>query len=634
MAAKPIVILAFAAQSPQAEEIQKEKAKLTPIWQLQKTAEVIILEQADAQQLSEAIELHKDRLLLLHLAGTVDRFSVGKNADWMLPLAAAPKLEFVFLSGCGTFERLGELLEKGIKCVVASQYGKDQKAVFRFAEMFYAQLIGRSSLLNAFEKSAGTLAEKYQWDDVPSAVFYEKEKQNPGSLGWGIYLYPLHQSVLSWKFPLPLQIREPSISRLEEQKIVVEVEKQSKRGLGFPSFQKFFKNLFKSVVPQPSRSEVPTMPSMPSPGAPSPPSTSEKKDSGLEVHIKKEEESGLPGKIESARQGLTPEFLPELLALEAEWKALTASFEDKTLVKKAVEGKLPFLELSPGRIEAIIEQALAEELYELHAQLIENKVDALLQPQMRGLVLRKPISKSEVGKYHALIIGINQYDDSDIRSLTGALQDARALHKLLSEKYFFDHIQLLENPDRDAIIDAFDELDFQAAEGDNVLIFYAGHGKWDQDSGIGYWLPRNAHDDRSRNWIENSTIHNAIKRLKACQHVLLISDSCFSGALLDTREVMAPAIRQEDKEIRILYDAKSRQILTSGAKEPVPDDSSFFKYLIESLEKLPEKTLATHSLFHHVRSKVLNSPQQGQNPQVGKILHAGDDGGDFVFFRR
>ena len=66
---------------------------------------------------------------------------------------------------------------------------------------------------------------------------------------------------------------------------------------------------------------------------------------------------------------------------------------------------------------------------------------------------------------------------------------------------------------------------------DNLLIYYAGHGELDNDEERGYWLPIDADTTKRSKWINNSYILDNIKATKA-KHVLLISDSCFSGSLL------------------------------------------------------------------------------------------------------
>ena len=52
---------------------------------------------------------------------------------------------------------------------------------------------------------------------------------------------------------------------------------------------------------------------------------------------------------------------------------------------------------------------------------------------------------------------------------------------------------------------ALDELRAALTESDNLLIYYAGHGVLERDSGEGYWLPVDAEEDSQANWAELSS---------------------------------------------------------------------------------------------------------------------------------
>lgn len=585
--------------------------------------------------LFESINRHSESIFCLQLSCMKEEvgalFAEG-NDSWIRLLGSIPGFRFIFLEGCENPLHIQQLLRIGIPGLISSSKEATDAILAEFSNSFYQSLFQNQSLLHAFETAVDSIETKHPFTQLPSAAFVPPDQTLAKDKLWGIFLTPENQHVLNWKiedlprpradFPKVQEIKPTHFppAPVDIDKLIEPRQKKSRFGnLKLNFLEKVYQNLFQKTSTSPAFTP--------------PPSYRVKHNKPAA-----EEEPDFPGRIAQAMSGANETDSKKLKALSEKWDQLNFAFKQKMLVKEALKKHAPSLNIAPENLPEPIESAIAKELFALNLQLLEQALQAITQPQMRGLVMRKPMKKPDVGTYHALIIGVNAYADAEIPPLQGALRDAEALHQLLSEKYFFDHIQLLRDPDRDAIIDAFDELDFKTKEGDNVLIFYAGHGKWDEESQIGYWLPSNAHPYKRRNWIENSTIHNSIKRLNTCQHVLLISDSCFSGALLDTRgiisEAKVPEIRQEDKDMQILYKSRSRQILTSGAKEPVPDDSSFFRSLLETLQELTDDTFSTHELFYHVRMKVLNDLRVGQNPQVGKILHAGDNGGDFVFFRK
>ena len=96
-----------------------------------------------------------------------------------------------------------------------------------------------------------------------------------------------------------------------------------------------------------------------------------------------------------------------------------------------------------------------------------------------------------VGKYYALLIGINEYDDPEIIDLDKPIEDAEALADALTNYYVFDpqNVVMLKDASRTQIIDALDNLRERVTDDDNLLIFYAGHGLWDESAEIGYWIP-------------------------------------------------------------------------------------------------------------------------------------------------
>jgi WD40 repeat protein len=236
---------------------------------------------------------------------------------------------------------------------------------------------------------------------------------------------------------------------------------------------------------------------------------------------------------------------------------------------------------------------------------------------------------TKTGQYHALIIGINAYDDPHINDLDNPVKDAKSLAKVLSEHYTFpeENITMLTNATRRDIVVELDNLGNKLSRNDNLLIFYAGHGYWDDDANIGYWLPSDAAKSTKVDWFRNSTLKDYVKQIPA-QHTLLITDACFGGAIFKTRKAFADA----PKAFNSLYELPSRKAMTSGTLKEVPDVSVFLKYLIKRLEQNEEKYVSSEQLFSSIRIAVMNNSDNV--PQFGVIQKSGDEGGDFIFIRR
>jgi hypothetical protein len=235
------------------------------------------------------------------------------------------------------------------------------------------------------------------------------------------------------------------------------------------------------------------------------------------------------------------------------------------------------------------------------------------------------------GKNHALLIGVNQYESSKINPLSEPVKDATALRNILVNDYTFDssNVKQLRNPTRDEILDELDRLAERLTKDDNLLIFYAGHGYWDESRQEGYWLPSDADQNRRRDWISNGTIVSAINGIKT-QHTLLVSDACFSGGILKTRA----AFNDIPPATESLYNLPSRKAMTSGTLTEVPDKSVFVEYLIKRLEDNKDRYATSQDLFARMRTAVINNSPTRQVPQFGEIRETGDEGGDFIFVRR
>jgi uncharacterized caspase-like protein len=232
------------------------------------------------------------------------------------------------------------------------------------------------------------------------------------------------------------------------------------------------------------------------------------------------------------------------------------------------------------------------------------------------------------GRYHALVIGNDRYQH--IQPLRSARRDARRLEAVLRTDYGFA-TRLLEDATRDEILGALTEYRRTLGPGDNLVVYYAGHGWVDKDEDEGYWLPVDARSDDPVRWLSNSTLTSTIRAMRA-KHVLVIADSCFSGKL--TRGVN-PAIRTRDYLARMAQ-RQARTALTSGGLEPVLDSggqaghSVFATALFKALAA-NEGVIDMSQMFSFIRREVALHAEQF--PEYGDIRQAGHDGGDFLFVR-
>jgi hypothetical protein len=150
-----------------------------------------------------------------------------------------------------------------------------------------------------------------------------------------------------------------------------------------------------------------------------------------------------------------------------------------------------------------------------------------------------------------------------------------------------------------------------------------------------YWLPVDAQTDSRVNWISASTITEEIRAYSSA-HVLVIADSCYSGALTRSGSISINP-REREAYLRKLLESPSRTLMASGRDEPVADDGkdghSIFAYaLIESLIQIEEQEFTALELFERYVQPVVAGGSE-QVPQYNVIQNSGHEHGEFVFSR-
>jgi peptidoglycan hydrolase-like protein with peptidoglycan-binding domain len=234
----------------------------------------------------------------------------------------------------------------------------------------------------------------------------------------------------------------------------------------------------------------------------------------------------------------------------------------------------------------------------------------------------------DYGRYHAIVIGNNTY--KSLPRLKTAVGDAEAVAAMLEQDYGFS-VSLLTDATEEAVMGTLANLRRILTPQDNLLIYYAGHGWYDEEAERGYWLPVDAVADNRSNWISNADITDMLKAIKA-KHVMVVADSCYSGTL--TRGLAIGG--KSAGYFQDVVQRRARTVLTSGGLEPVldaggGDHSIFAKAFLETLRG-NIGVVDGEGVYHKVKDQVVLNAEQV--PEYGNIRLAGHDGGDFLFVRR
>ena len=274
----------------------------------------------------------------------------------------------------------------------------------------------------------------------------------------------------------------------------------------------------------------------------------------------------------------------------------------------------------------------------------------------------------QFGEYHALIIGNDNY--SGWPKLVTAVNDATVLADTLSKKYGFK-TRLITDAKRQDIIAALEDYQDKLTDKDNLLLFYAGHGVIDEN-GTGYWVPVDgaAKEEgkalRTGNFVPHQEVATIIGRIRV-KHLLLITDSCYSGALADAlvniksnqmasrdsggvASVVSANASDRGAQLYLAHMAKTtaRVVITSGANEPVRDrlrlsdrNSVFARALFEALNGDNKGVIEGAEVFNAIRRSVIATATATLTPkdrnfesQTPKYAQVPGFSGDFLFVPR
>jgi hypothetical protein len=241
---------------------------------------------------------------------------------------------------------------------------------------------------------------------------------------------------------------------------------------------------------------------------------------------------------------------------------------------------------------------------------------------------------------YALMFATNEYNDWS--RLNNPVSDAQAIKKDLEELYGFK-VDLVTNPTKSEILSKLREYSLMNyLPDDQLFVFIAGHGKFDDVAKDGYVVARDSrkNDENSESYISFSDLRTRLDN-NPCRHIFLTLDACFGGTFDqaiakrgedDAEDLAFNSVVQADLIKRKLQ-YKTRLVLASGGKQYVDDGragkhSPFATLFLEALRSGGGRirVLTTSTIFTYVEA----------NKQVPHYAKFGDNepGSEFVFVRK
>ena len=224
---------------------------------------------------------------------------------------------------------------------------------------------------------------------------------------------------------------------------------------------------------------------------------------------------------------------------------------------------------------------------------------------------------------YALMFATNVYDS--YADLVNPVLDARTIAMELEENYGVKS-EVIVNPtlsETAAIIREYASSKYLPE--DNLMVFFAGHGIYDEVFREGYVISRDSKmDDLGKtSYLSHSNLRTMINNID-CPHIFLVMDVCFGGtfdphlAATHRGAAVQYADISTDEFVKRKLKYKTRLYLTSGGKEYVPDGrpgfhSPFARRFIESLRYYggEDGVLTTSEILQFVE-KVNPQPRFGE----------------------
>ena len=249
------------------------------------------------------------------------------------------------------------------------------------------------------------------------------------------------------------------------------------------------------------------------------------------------------------------------------------------------------------------------------------------------VIVRKNLAGEEYNpanaKNYLLVIGINNY--SHWPKLNNAVKDANDVASTLMSKYNFefDNIVVLkdEQATRNNIYTSLRGLIEKVTPQDNLMVYYSGHGYFDQLLNEGYWVPVEAHVNASGDYVSNTEILRIINNINS-QHTFLVADACFSGSLF-AESTRGYAENVEKFRSRWGFASGRLEVVSDGT---LGDNSPFARNFIQYLKENQQEKFAVSELIQQVKLKVAETTNQ--TPLGNPLKNAGDEGGEFIFYKR
>lgn len=262
-------------------------------------------------------------------------------------------------------------------------------------------------------------------------------------------------------------------------------------------------------------------------------------------------------------------------------------------------------------------------------------MDAAPQENQRGIgetTSKQPFLS--LGASYFLGIGIDQY--AHFKDLKNAKKDVVDIAQLLVTHYDIKEDAMFTFYNEEAtcgrIMEALEALRSHLKPADKLIIYFSGHGHLDRWK-KGYWVPTDGDTNKASSLLSNSQLKDYLETI-AARHILVISDSCYSGSLFYTGGQRGGTPTLDDK----LEARKSRWALCSGHQDEkvldgqAGENSPFARAVLEYLRSNEAPKFRVSSLVEYVLE--ITGSNYEQTAEGNPVYGVGHEGGQYIFRTR
>lgn len=274
----------------------------------------------------------------------------------------------------------------------------------------------------------------------------------------------------------------------------------------------------------------------------------------------------------------------------------------------------------------------------LTTQLVQAKDASRGVARIDGESTQGPALSEHYSASHALLIGVSDYDHPGWERLDSVQDELAAVGSVLKQQGF--EVETLTNLSGRELMNRLTDFVVEKGydENNRLLVYFSGHGetiKLSKNRPMGYFVPADAppYAVDKRGFITRALSMNRVmamaKEIRS-KHALFVFDSCFSGAIFQSRSFAS----NNNRSLERLLSKPVRYFITSGsANETVPSDSVFARAFVDSFatgaaDLNGDGYVTSTELGLHLTQNVRLG---NQTPQHGKINDYELSQGDVVF---